>query len=244
MNQRKPGNQLISDKRRRKESYLLGFDYNIFALFLIFAVLSLATSCYLAPLRTVPLSEVRSIKAESSFFYRGETGQGRSRLVYYLQLPDRIRLEIFNPFGGLEYILWLNGQWATLFLPGQRVFWEGDSCRPLAEFIGGEIEARELAGLLSGRVVELGKEPGWKLNQPDKENFYRGEKAGWKFEIKEFFKGGEIPRTIYFEKPGQLVRLRVLKIRINQDFKQDIFVPLTGSAKKLTWEEISALWKR
>lgn len=235
---------MISGKKRQKEAYLLRFGYKAFAVPLILWCLSLAISCYLAPLRTVPVSEVRSIKAESSFFYRGETGRGRSRLVYYLQLPDRIRLEIFNPFGSLEYVLWVNGQAAALYLPGQGVFWEGDSHLPIAEFVGGEIEADELVGLLSGRLAELEQKPGWKLSHLNKENFYKGEKGLWKFEIKEFFKGGEIPRTIYFEKPGQLVRLRVLKVRINQDFKPEIFVPLTGTARKLTWEEISALWKK
>lgn len=236
---------MSGEKRGQKRTSLNSHKIKLQAAGFLLVWVALTSSCHLAPVRVIPSSEVKSIRAEGSFFYRGEAGQGRSRLLYYLQSPDHIRLEIFNPFGGLAYILWLNGAQASLYLPGQKVFWEGDGRKLTAEFLGGAVTASELVCLLSGRKKELTRSQGWHLLGRGPEDFYAGEKGDWKFEIKEFFKGGEIPRTIYFENPEQVVRLRILKIKFNQMFKSDVFDPsYSPAAIKLSWEEITTIWKK
>ncbi|MGB9835334.1 MAG: LolA family protein [Candidatus Saccharicenans sp.] len=225
--------------------YATLFESKLSAFSIVLLSLVFLAGCFVSPVRIIPAREVESIQAESSFFYHGEAGQGRSRLLMYLQTPDRLRLEIFNPFGGLEYILWLNGEQASLYLPGKKVFWEGSSLKLTTEFLGGPITTNELAWLFSGRIEQLSQSPGWKSAGQRPSNFYVGEKDGWKLSIKEFFKGGEIPRTIYFEKPGQVVRLRLLKIKFNPRFSTEVFLPsYAQSAEKLSWEEISELWKK
>ncbi|MBC7363059.1 MAG: hypothetical protein H5U07_00775 [Candidatus Aminicenantes bacterium] len=225
-------------------AYSIAFRTKIYAAFFLLICLTII-SCSLTPRPVIPAGEIKSLKAEGSFFYRGEAGQGRSRLLLYLQAPDQIRLEIFNPLGGLAYIIWFNDTWASLYLPGQKVFWEGETQVLTAEFLGGVVTARELVCLFSGRLKEFVSNPNWHLFGKEAENFYAGQKGDWRFEVKEFFQGGEIPRTIYFEKPGHTVRLRILKIRFNQLFQAEVFIPsYTSTALKLSWEEISRLWKK
>lgn len=233
------------EERGKEKTYPDGFSLKIYTAFFLLLCLMLISACSLAPRPAIPAGELKSLKAEGSFFYRGEAGQGRSRLLFYLQAPDRIRLEIFNPLGGLEYILWFNDTQASLYLPGRRVFWEG-ACETLtAEFLGGVVSTRELVFLFSGRIKELASNPDWHLLSREQEGFYAGKKGDWKFEVKEFFQGRKIPRTVYFEKPGQIVRLRILKIKFNQMFRADIFNPsYAPAALKLSWEEITGLWKK
>ncbi len=219
-------------------------------IFLIFFVLLVlwalgGQGCARRPINLISPEQIQNLAGQASFFARGPENEGRFRLGFYGDLPDQMKLELFNPLGGVASVLWLNGPEAILYLPGEKVFWQGHSQLIISDFFGAELEARELIQVLTARWSELETRGGWKLQFDEKGSVIAGEKGNLRFEIKERFPPGQIPRTIYFEAMGYVVRMRILKINFNHLDTKSVFHPaLPTEVRELTWEEISAKWKK
>ncbi|MBC7362267.1 MAG: hypothetical protein H5U06_08315 [Candidatus Aminicenantes bacterium] len=213
--------------------------------FFILLNIFLTVSCLPRSPRIILPAEINNLGGEATFYVRSPEREGRSRLGFYFELPDRVRLEIFNPFGGLESLLWLNGRQAILYIPKEKVFWRGESRWITADFLGGEMEASELVGVFSARWSVFTPDDGWEVFRDEEGRVLGGKKGGLKFEIKETFPGTEMPKTVYFEAENFKVRVRLLKLRFNQRWKENFFTPsFPAGTKQLSWGEISELWKR
>lgn len=231
---------MVFEGKRRPGKRLSEFVLKFF-----FFLLFLNSSCYNPSPRINPPAEINNFGGQASFYARGVAREGRLRLGFYFQLPEKARLEVFNPLGGLESILWLNGPEAVLYIPKEKAYWRGDTLQITADFLGGGLTSSELSALFSAHWAVLDSDKGWEIFRNKGGRVTRGMKGKLEFEIKEIFPDTEIPKTVYFRTGELVVRVRLLKMRFNQLLKETLFVPSfqTGT-RAVSWEQISELWKR
>lgn len=215
------------------------------ACLLIIIGMMTATGCQTRLVSLVPPSEIHSLEGEGSFYLSGPDGTFRFRLGFYSRLPDEARLELFDPFGRLRTVVWLRGDLATLYLPAERVYWQGEGRVLMAEVFGYELKTIELFRILAGLWARLAEEAGWQLRLDSRGQVLEGEKDGLSFVLKESFAPGLIPRTVYFFSGNYRVRLRVLSLHFNRNQNAQLFNPtLPAGVKRLEWEEVSGRWKK
>jgi len=222
------------------------FSWLFFSLmFFISLSFLLDIACWLpAPVVKLP-EEIKNFQGEASCYFRQPEKEGRFRLVFYFEPADKIRLEILNPFGGRESILWLNGKKAFLDIPRQKVCWQGDSGVITTDFLGGEISASEIIGIFLRKSEAFSADKGWELFYDNAGQIIGGKKGPFSFEIKEKFPEGNPARNIYFRSNLSFVRIKILKIKFNQYWKNDFILPsFSPGTEFLSWEDISKIWKR
>ncbi|MCR4395190.1 MAG: outer membrane lipoprotein LolB [Candidatus Saccharicenans sp.] len=196
-------------------------------------------------MRLVPPERLDYLDGQASFSLQGPEGAARFRLRFYCRLEDQVRLELFDPLGRLQTIVWLNGERATLHLPEDRVFWEDESRVLTSEVFGRELPGRELTRIIAGRWSELAADDGWQFRVDESGKVVSGKRDGLSFEIKETFAPGRVPKTVHFSSPDYSVRMRLLKVNFNRPRPETIFRPsLPAGTRKLEWEEISGRWKK
>lgn len=228
-----------SKRRSRPEP-----DSCVILLILLFFTLSLA-GCWPSPVRLVPPDRIDRLDGQASFYLRGPGGAVRLRLNFYYRLEDRARLELYDPLGRLQTIVWLNGDLATLYIPADRVFWEGDSRLITTEVFGRELSGQELAKILAGCWSGLESDDSWQLQVDETGAVVAGNREGLKFEIKEKFAPGRVPKTILFTSWDYTVRIKLLQLNFNRPRPENVFQPfIPAGTRKLEWEEISGRWKK
>ncbi|MBC7348675.1 MAG: hypothetical protein H5U05_01725 [Candidatus Aminicenantes bacterium] len=215
-------------------------------IFLIFALYLLGLAgCQPSPARLVPPDRIDYLDGQASFSLRGPDGAVRFRLSFYYRLENQARLELFDPLGRLQTIVWLKGELATLYLPSDRVFWAGESRLITTEVFGQELPARELARILAGIWSELESDAGWQLQVDEQGSVVSGKRAGLSFEVKETFAPGQVPKTVHFTSRDCMVRMKLLKLHFNRPRPESVFQPsIPAGTRKLEWEEISGRWKK
>ena len=229
-----------SKRGGRLKSNALGLILLIFAVY----ILSLA-GCRPSPVRLVPPAKVDYLDGQASFSLRGPDGAVRFRLSFCYRLENQVRLELFDPLGRLQTIVWLKGELATLYLPADRVFWAGESRLITAEVFGQALPARELARILAGLWSELEVDDGWELQVDETGSVVSGKRADLSFDIKETFAPGRVPKTVLFTSRDYMVRMKLLKLHFNRPWPESFFQPsIPAGTRKLEWEEISGRWKK
>lgn len=214
-------------------------------LFSVLLGLLATAGCRITPVRLVPPSAINYLDGQASFYMRGPEGAARFRLSFYFQPPGSARLEIYDPLGRLQTIIWLNEEAAALFLPAQKLFWQGDGRIITSELFGRELQVRELIRILSGQWRDLAAEDGWHLERPAPGSALSGWRDDLKFEIKESFPPGLVPKTVNFSARDYSTRMRVQRLHFNRYQKDSLFVPqMPPGARKVEWEEIVNLWKK
>ncbi len=208
------------------------------------AVIIFNTACVTSSPLVVPPGEILNFRGQASFYFKSPEQQGRCRLNFFFETPlARARLEVLNPLGGLESILWLSREGATLYLTSERLVWQGATSLLLSEFLGGDISVEDLSRLLTGQVARLAGS--WQITSETSGRAISGRKEDLSFELKDYFSGNQVPRTIIFQTESYLARLRLSKIKFNQDSKAELFRPsFPAGAKEVSWQELSALWKK
>jgi len=215
----------------------------IFFLVLTAGVFLIGIACRTVTPVVLPPGEILSFRGQGSFYFQSPGAKGRVRLNFFFELPSRARLEILNPLGGLESILWLDGRQATLYLTADRLFWRGETGFLLSQFLGEELAVEDLSYLLTGQIARLPRT--WQINSEAGGQTVYGRKENLSFELKEYFTGSEIPRTILFEAENYSARLRLQTIKFNQAYKAALFQPsFPAGAREVSWEELSRLWKK
>ncbi|MFA4925954.1 MAG: lipoprotein insertase outer membrane protein LolB [Candidatus Aminicenantales bacterium] len=217
---------------------------SLFVWLLTEAVIIFTTACVTSSPLVVPPGEILNFRGQASFYFKSPEQQGRCRLNFFFETPvARARLEVLNPLGGLESILWLSGESATLYLTSERLVWQGTTSFLLSEFLGGQISVEDLSRLLTGQVARLGGS--WEITGETSGRAISGRKADLSFELKDYFSGNQVPRTIIFQTESYLARLRLSKIKFNQDSKTELFRPsFPAGAREVSWQELSTLWKK
>lgn len=202
-------------------------------------------SCRTGPVRLLPPAALQSLQGQASFLLSGPDGVFRFRLGFYGRLPGEARLELFDPIGRLRAVVWLGPELATLYLPSEKVYWQGESRVLTSEVFGQELRAGELLTILAGRWDYLASEDGWQLQHDDRGEVLAGERDGLRFTIKEKFSPGLVPKTVQFSSGDYTVRMRVLRVSFNRGQEPSLFNPaLPPGVKQLGWKEMAGRWKK
>ncbi len=102
------------------------------------------------------LSCSRGVSAEAKLDYIGPSGRLRGNVLYLMSVPDRVRLDLFSPFGAMLSTLTSDGERFALFDPRQKRFFYGpaNACN-LARFTQVSLPPAVLVDLLRGEAPVL-----------------------------------------------------------------------------------------
>ncbi|MCX8159519.1 MAG: hypothetical protein N3G18_01130 [Candidatus Saccharicenans sp.] len=214
-------------------------------LILVIIVGLTGAACRSRPVRLLPPNEIRNLGGQASFYLNGPDGVFRFRLGFFCLFPATARLEFIDPLGRLRAILWLGPELATLYLPTERIYWQGESRVLTSEVFGQELKPEELARILAGLWSQLAAEDGWQLQLDGQGHVLGGERNGLLFVLKEKFPPGQVPKKVHFSSPGYTVRMHVLKLNFNRGQEASMVNPvLPPGLRKVDWEEMAGRWKR
>jgi len=102
----------------------------------------------------------RGVSAEAKLDYIGPRGRLRGNVLYLAQVPDRIRLDLFSPFGAVLSTLTSDGERFSLLDPRAKRFFYGpaNACN-LARFTQVSLPPAVLVDLLRGDAPVVVHEP-------------------------------------------------------------------------------------
>ena len=103
----------------------------------------------------------RGVSGEAKLDYYGEQGRVRGNLLYIVSVPDRVRLDVFSPFGATISTLTSDGRAFALYDLRQKSFLQGpaNACN-LQRFTRVPLPPHAFAELLRGEAPVLVHEPG------------------------------------------------------------------------------------
>jgi hypothetical protein len=98
----------------------------------------------------------RGVSAEAKLDYIGPSGRLRGNVLYLMSVPDRVRLDLFSPFGAMLSTLTSDGERFALLDPRQKRFFYGpaNACN-LARFTQVSLPPAVLVDLLRGEAPVL-----------------------------------------------------------------------------------------
>jgi hypothetical protein len=102
----------------------------------------------------------RAVSGEAKLDYFGDSGRVRGSLLYLALVPDRVRLDVFSPFGVTVYTVTSDGSRFGLFDLQQKTFLHGppNACN-LQRFTRVPLPPHAFAALLRGEAPVLVHEP-------------------------------------------------------------------------------------
>lgn len=102
----------------------------------------------------------RGVSGEAKLDYFGDSGRVRGSLLYLALVPDRVRLDVFSPFGLTVYTVTSDGSKFGLFDLQQKTFLHGppNTCN-LQRFTRVPLPPHAFAALLRGEAPVLVHEP-------------------------------------------------------------------------------------
>jgi hypothetical protein len=156
----------------------------------------------------------RGVSAEAKLDYIGPRGRLRGNVLYLASVPDRVRLDLYSPFGAVLSTLTSDGQAFSLLDPRQKRFFYGpaNACN-LARFTQVTLPPAVLVDLLRGEAPVLVHAQGSASVAWEGDRYVvriastRG--ATERVELE--------PLPEDFARPWSEQRVRVLKVRVEQD---------------------------
>jgi hypothetical protein len=173
----------------------------------------------------------RGVSAEAKLDYIGPRGRLRGNVLYLMSVPDRVRLDLFSPFGAMLSTLTSDGERFSLLDPRQKRFFYGpaNACN-LARFTQVTLPPAVLVDLLRGEAPVLVHTPGsaqvsWEgghyvVRIPSTHG------ASERVELE--------PLAEDFAKPFDQQRVRVLGVHVEQDGVPLYSVELMGHERAVT----------
>jgi outer membrane biogenesis lipoprotein LolB len=216
----------------------------IAAIMLAGAAIVWLISCHPVNPRFFPLPpQVVSIEGYASLRLTRGGQTAKSRFSFIFVLPDRGRIEVYDPLGRTVSILFLDIEEAFLVLPPKRVYWRAGREEALAKLFGFDLSPKEITDILSGKAEEMS---GWDLERNGQGRIVRGRRDSLRFEVRQFFGQTVLPQLLALSCGGDKGSLKIIRLNFNQ--------PLKGAAFELsflqdevykpsTWAEIEK-WLR
>lgn len=155
----------------------------------------------------------RGVRGEATLDAYSDTGRVRGTVFYLVSVPDRLRLDVFSPFGAVISTLTSDGErFAYSDIRDKRFFRGPASSCNLARFTGIPLPPFVLVELMRGQAPVLVHEPG-------------AARIAWRSGRYEIAVSGKHratelvalePRPEDWLKPWQEQRVRVLEVRVEQ----------------------------
>jgi hypothetical protein len=160
----------------------------------------------------------RGVRAESKIDYFGENGRVRGNVYYLAALPNRLRFDVYSPFGITLATLTSDGRDFAFFDLRRKVFQYGpaNTCN-VARFTRVPVPPHALAQLLRGEAPVLRHDP--ENASIDWESSFLGS-GRYVVSIRSTRSASErielVPRPEDWNRPFAEQRVRVLKVAVEQ----------------------------
>ena len=207
----------------------------------------LAVACRPSAVRLGPETPLRSVEGYASLKFNGQPASGRSKVSFSILLPDRARIDVFDPLGRAIIILVFRPTESFFALVPEKAYWRGEPGEVLGKFLAFDISLTDLVELLAGRwgggnAGDDKSAPGWVLTRDSRGRVVAAERRHVVFEVKDFFAGTAEPHLLTFSSDKNSGSLKVFDARFNAAPKESALEApfLEGFASK-TWPEMEEL---
>lgn len=158
-------------------------------------------------------------------------------------------MEGLGPLGRSLYQIVIENESGLFILPSKKVYWRGKTEEIVEKFLGFPLRLDEMASLLTGRWDELPTEgvqeaggSRWVLDTDAGGRVLAGHRDDVRFEIKDFFRGSDVPRILIFKNPSSSGRLKILRVGFNQSLRPQVFdLSFLKDYQSKSWAEIETI---
>jgi hypothetical protein len=204
-------------------------------------------ACAAPPPRLVPPVEVRSVEGYGSASVESLDAVARGRFAFRFGADGNGRVEAFDPLGRTVYFIDFEPSRAWFVLPAKKVYWENEPGEMMSRFLGFVLRPEEVVRLLSGRwdpAADNGRGP-WIVQRDGQGRVVAGERVTLRFEVREFFPGGGVPRTVIVFDLRAAARIKVLELRFNAAGPASVSERAYLKAyNQVTWTEMARFLNR
>jgi hypothetical protein len=197
------------------------------------------------PVLIPPSSGVEAVEGSGSASIEGAGAAIKGKFAFLFRRPGFGRVEAFDPIGRTVFLVLFGGGRGWFVLPGKQAFAEDEAGIMMARFLGIALLPEETLRLVSGTWEGDGAEDGWRVDRDELGRVAAGVKNDFRFEVREFFPGGGVPRQIGLSGPGTSGRLKVIKLGFNPPPRDEAFdVSFLRTYAVKTWDDILGLLDR
>jgi len=211
----------------------------------ILMALSLAACAGRSPVLVPPASGVDAVEGFAAASVAGAEASIKGKFAFLFRRPGLGRVEAVDPIGRTAFLIYFGEGRAWFVLPSKKAYAEDDAETMMRRFLGISLRPDDTLALLSGIWPEDGAEGGWRIARDGQGRAAGGERGEFAFTVREFFRGGAVPREIAVSGAGTTGRVKVLKAAFNPAPREAAFDTgfLSRFAAK-TWDEIMELIER
>ncbi|MEW5902226.1 MAG: hypothetical protein AB1715_12250 [Acidobacteriota bacterium] len=210
----------------------------------ILLVAAITASCFPSrPAISPPPTNVETIEGFASLRLATATGTARSKFSFLFRLPDRGRIEVYDPLRRTVSLLFFAEAEAFFVLPGKRAYWRSTREEVLDKLLGFDLRPEELTAILAGRWDSIG---GWNLEKDSRGRVARGRRADLEVEVRDFFSPSGLPALLAFSRGRDRGSLKILRLAFNQPLKRDVWRPFfldDPEFREAAWTEVEK-WLR
>jgi outer membrane biogenesis lipoprotein LolB len=179
------------------------------------------SGCYPSRPSLSPLPpQVKSVEGYASLRLTQEGTTVKSRFSFIFLLPGQGRIDVKDPLGRAVASLFIEENESYFVLPSKKMYWGAEREEAMAKFLGFALNPQEMTSILTGKLEDL---DGWDVEKDDRNRVIRGQRDGFRFEVRQFFSDSRLPRLIALSHAGANGSLRVLRLNFNQPPKKDAF---------------------
>ncbi|MGZ4886126.1 MAG: lipoprotein insertase outer membrane protein LolB [Candidatus Aminicenantales bacterium] len=200
------------------------------------------------PVLVPPRAGVEAVEGYGSASVQGGETAVKGKFAFLFRRPDLGRVEAFDPLGRTIYYMIFRGDEAYFVVPSKKAYAEEKPETLMARLLGFSLRPDEIIPLLSGQWTageeQRGGDPagGWTLSRDAEGRVVRGRGHDLSFEVKEFFPGAGVPRTVLFSRPGTSGRVKVLSARFNPAPRPEAFESsFLKTFTRKSWEDIQEM---
>jgi outer membrane biogenesis lipoprotein LolB len=212
---------------------------------LLLAILGAASCAGRPPILVPPPSGVDAVEGFAAASIAGAEASIKGKFAFLFRRPGLGRVEAVDPIGRTAFIIHFREGRAWFVLPSKKVYAEDDAEVMMRRFIGIALRPDDTLSLLSGIWPEGGEAGGWSVARDGQGRVAGGERDGFGFKVRDYFRGGAAPRQVEVSGAGTAGRIKVLKLAFNPAPRDEAFDTafLARFAAK-TWDELMELIDR
>jgi hypothetical protein len=197
------------------------------------------------PVLVPPPGGVDAVEGYASASISGAEASVKGRFAFLFRRPGLGRVEAVDPLGRTLFLVYFRDGRAWFVLPSRKVYSEAEADVMMDRFLGIAVRPDETISLLSGIWPSAGEGPDWSVDRDAQGRVRRGERSGFSFTVRSFFRGGGAPRELALAGAGTSGRLKVLRLAFDPVRRDEAFdVAFLGRYAARTWEEILELLDR
>lgn len=205
----------------------------------LLGVLGAAACAGRGPVLVPPPSGVDAVEGFAAASIAGPEASLKGKFAFVFRRPGLGRVEAFDPIGRTAFLIHFREGRAWFVLPSKKVYAEDEAVVMMRRFIGIALRPDDTLSLLSGIWPEGGEAGGWSVARDGQGRVAGGERDGFGFKVRRYYRGGAAPRQVEVSGEGTAGRIKVLKLAFDPAPRDEVFDTafLARFAAK-TWDEL------